>query len=100
MAILRSQGVLAQTGDLSVTSIYNRIKAGLFTKPVPTGPRNVGWPDYEVEIINAARIAGQSDNQIRELVNMLHAQRTERFKQLLNPPVPANSGNVMQWKAA
>ena len=50
---------------------------GLFTKPVPIGQRSVGWPDYEVVAINAARIAGKSEAEIRELVNRLHAKRTE-----------------------
>ena len=38
---------------------------------------SVGWPSDEILSINAARIAGQSDDQIRELVNRLHAKRTE-----------------------
>ncbi|MBK7000964.1 MAG: AlpA family phage regulatory protein [Rhodoferax sp.] len=57
--------------------MYGAIRAGLFTKPVNIGPRSVGWPDYEVEAINKARIAGQSDEQIRELVKRLHAKRAE-----------------------
>jgi len=39
--------------------------------------RSVGWPDAEILAINAARIAGQSDDQIRELVLRLHAKRSE-----------------------
>ena len=75
--ILRMPAVKAATGHRSDASIYNAIRAGLFTKPVPIGERAVGWPDYEVEAINAARIAGKSDAQIRELVNRLHAKRCE-----------------------
>lgn len=77
MSILRMPAIKAETGHRSHASIYNAIKAGLFTKPVPIGARSVGWPDTEIFALNAARIAGQSDAQIRELVNRLHAKRTE-----------------------
>ena len=77
MSILRMPAVKAETGHRSHASIYNAIKAGQFTKPVPIGQRSVGWPDYEVKAINAARIAGKSEAEIRELVNRLHAKRTE-----------------------
>ena len=77
MSILRMPAVKAETGHRSHASIYTAIKAGLFTKPVPIGERSVGWPDYEVSAINRARIAGQTDDQIKELVNRLHAKRIE-----------------------
>jgi prophage regulatory protein len=68
--------VKAETGHKSHASIYNAIKAGLFTKPVQIGQRSVGWPSDEVQALNAARIAGKSETEIRELVNRLHAKRT------------------------
>lgn len=83
MSILRMPAVKAETGHKSHASIYNAINAGLFTKPVPIGQRAVGWPDDEVKAICAARIAGQSDEQIRELVNRLHAKRAERLAALM-----------------
>ena len=76
MSILRMPAVKAETGHRSHASIYTAIRAGLFTKPVPIGERSVGWPDYEVKAINTARIAGQTEAQIKELVNRLHARRT------------------------
>ncbi|MEJ8821516.1 AlpA family phage regulatory protein [Variovorax humicola] len=69
--------VKAETGHRSHASIYNAIRAGLFTKPVQIGERSVGWPSHEVRAINAARIAGKSDDDIRDLVNRLHAKRAE-----------------------
>lgn len=77
MSILRMPAIKAETGHRSHASIYNAIKAGLFTKPVPIGARAVGWPDNEVKALISARIAGKSEAQIRELVNNLHAKRTE-----------------------
>ena len=75
MAILRMQAVKAETGHRSHASIYNAIRDGLFTTGVAIGQRAVGWPSDEVQAINAARIAGQSETEIRELVHGLHAKR-------------------------
>ena len=77
MSILRMPAVKAETGHRSHASIYNAIKEGLFTTGVAIGQRSKGWPDYEVKAINAARIAGKSETEIRELVNRLHAKRAE-----------------------
>jgi prophage regulatory protein len=82
MSILRMPAVKAETGHRSHASIYNAIKAGLFTRPVPIGNRSVGWPDDEVKAINAARIAGCSVEEIRDLVMRLHAKRTDLFSAL------------------
>lgn len=75
MTILRMPAVKVETGHRSHASIYNAIKAGTFTKPVQIGLRSVGWPSDEVNAINAARIAGKSESEIRELVSRLHAKR-------------------------
>ena len=77
MTILRMPAVKAETGHRSHASIYNAIKAGLFTAGVAIGQRAKGWPLYEVQAINAARIAGKSDAELRELVKRLHAKRAE-----------------------
>lgn len=75
MSIFRMPAVKAETGHKSHASIYNAIRAGLFTKPVQIGQRSVGWPDTEVFAINAARIAGKSETEIRDLVIRLHSKR-------------------------
>ena len=80
MPILRIPAVKAETGHRSNASIYNAIRAGLFTKPVQIGARSVGWPDYEVFAVNSARIAGKSEDDLRELVKRLHANRAEAFQ--------------------
>ena len=75
MSIIRLPSVKQETGHRSDASIYNAIREGLFTSGVAIGQRAKGWPDYEVQAINAARIAGKSDTEIRELVKTLHAKR-------------------------
>lgn len=77
MSIWRMSSVKEETGHKSHASIYNAIRDGLFTKPVPIGQRSVGWPSEEVKAINAARIAGKTEGEIKELVQRLHVKRTE-----------------------
>lgn len=74
--ILRRKQVEAAIGG-SRSTIYLRIAQGLFPKPVSLGARAVGWPAREVAAINAARIAGKSEDDIRRLVQQLQAQRCE-----------------------
>ncbi|MET3916114.1 prophage regulatory protein [Variovorax sp. OAS795] len=77
MPILRIPSIKAEMGHRSNASVYNAVRDGLLTKPIKIGQRAVGLPDYEVSAINAARIAGKSDAEIRELVHRLHAKRAE-----------------------
>ena len=77
MAIWRIETCKAEAGYRSNASIYNLIRDGLWTKPVPIGQRSVGWPDDEVRALCAARIAGKTDNEIRALVNRLHSKRAK-----------------------
>ncbi|HUV68636.1 MAG TPA: AlpA family phage regulatory protein [Terracidiphilus sp.] len=72
--ILRLPDVKTSTG-LSRSTLYLRIAQGMFTKPVSLGGRAVGWPASEVMALNAARIAGKPDAEIRELVVQLEAAR-------------------------
>lgn len=75
LTILRRKQVEAATG-YSRSTIYLRIAQGLFVKPVSIGARAVGFPAGEVEAINAARIAGKSEADIRALVAKLQAARS------------------------
>lgn len=72
--ILRLPTVLHERGR-SRSAHYLDIQQGLFTRPVTIGLRAVGWPVSEVATLNAARIAGKSDEEIRELVVRLEVAR-------------------------
>lgn len=74
LTILRRKLVEDETG-YSRSTIYLRISQGLFIKPVKLGARAVGFPAGEVAALNAARIAGKSDAEIRTLVISLQAAR-------------------------
>jgi len=64
-----------QESGLSRSTLYLRINQGLWTKPISLGGRAVGWPASDVSTLNNARIAGKPDNEIRELVKRLEADR-------------------------
>ncbi|MDZ4798050.1 MAG: AlpA family phage regulatory protein [Bryobacteraceae bacterium] len=72
--IFRLPAVKTESG-YSRSTIYLRISQGLWTKQVSLGPRCVGWPAHEVAALNAARISGKTDEEIRALVLKLEAAR-------------------------
>lgn len=74
--ILRMPAVKHESG-LSRSTIYLYIEKGLWTKPVLLGARAVGWPSDEVAALNAARIAGKTDNEIRDLVRKMETARKD-----------------------
>jgi prophage regulatory protein len=74
ISILRIKQVMGQTGHTRST-LYLRIQQGALPKPISIGPRAVGWPSDEIDAINAARIAGKSEDEIRQLVVKLESAR-------------------------
>jgi prophage regulatory protein len=80
--LVRRPRVQEQTGN-SRSTLYLRIKQGLFPKPVKLGPRAVAWPAHEVGAVNAARIAGRTEEAIRTLVAQLEADRAAATQERL-----------------
>ena len=66
---------VSRTTGLARSTIYLRIEQGLLPKPVSLGGKAVGWPATEISQINAARIAGKSNEEIKNLVDDLEKQR-------------------------
>lgn len=73
-AILRMRAVLDARG-IEKSQQYLDIQSGLFTPPIKLGAKAIGWPQSEVAALNAARIAGKTNDQIRALVQQLVAAR-------------------------
>ena len=92
MRILKNASVCERIGWKSATSPYDAIKAGLLTKFVKIGERAVGIPEHEVDAILGARIAGQNDDQVRELVKRLHAKRAELIPELMRDVFDPGNG--------
>lgn len=70
MKLLKKPEVLKLTKK-SNTTHYNDINGGLMSPPVSIGKNSVTWPEHEISAINAARVAGKSDNEIKALVTEL-----------------------------
>lgn len=75
MQMLRINSTMKAFGYVTRTSVQNGVREGLITRPVRIGERSVAWPDFEISAIVAARIAGCSTEEIRQLVNQLHSKR-------------------------
>lgn len=73
-SILRVRSAMTASG-LPRSTIYRRIRQGLWPRPVKLGPRSVGWPASEISALNGARIAGKTDDEIRDLVQRLEVAR-------------------------
>ncbi|MDA8362973.1 MAG: transcriptional regulator [Gammaproteobacteria bacterium] len=61
--------------DEGRSTLYRSRKDGVFVQSVKIGPRATRTPDYEVAAIMQARIAGKTDEEIRNLVVELMAAR-------------------------
>lgn len=85
MTILRRKQVEAETG-YSRSTIYLRISQGLWPRQISLGARAVGWPASEIVALNAARIAGKSDDQIRALVRQLECDRASCYPSQYSSP--------------
>jgi len=72
--LLRRPVVEQATGN-SRSTIYRNIQKGLLTSPVQIGGDRVAWPQNEIVALNQARIAGKSDEEIKQLVIELEAAR-------------------------
>ncbi len=73
-SILRVPAVKARLGE-GRSAIYEDVSRGVITRQVAIGRRSVGWPSDEIDIIVAARIAGRTDDEMRAIVERLHAAR-------------------------
>ena len=57
------------------SALYEDQKDGLLPPAIHIGERAVAWVEEEIEAVKAARIAGKSDEYIRQLVKSLVAGR-------------------------
>ena len=62
---------------LRCSKIYGSIRAKTFPPPVKLTARSSAWVEDEILTLNAARIAGKSDAEIREIVANLVIARAQ-----------------------
>lgn len=60
--ILRLPEVLALTG-LSRSKIYSAVAENAFPRPLPLGPRAVGWLEREISLWIDARVAARDADE-------------------------------------
>jgi prophage regulatory protein len=61
--------------QISRSNLYKKIENGLFPKPINLGARAVAWLNSENEAVLSAMIAGQSPDEIKQLVKNLVESR-------------------------
>ena len=74
--VLRLPQVIEMVGKRR-SAIYADVSRGLLPPQVHLGGRLVGWPESEIDAIIRARIAGKTEDDIRNLVRDLVARRKE-----------------------
>ena len=79
--LLPTKEVLRRTG-FSRTTLYSKIKGGLFICPVKLGERNIGWPEQEVETLLRFIISEPSNIELEGFVTRVHVGRTTDQVQL------------------
>ena len=80
---LRDAKVCMQAAGKGHSSHYEDIRGGTWTKGVRLGPKCVRWPQYEIDALIAARIAGQSPAELQVLVQHLHSLRPQLLSQFV-----------------
>jgi len=74
LSIERRPEVQRRTG-WATSTLYERIKQGVFPSPVKLSRRSVGWLAHETDAVLRARVRGVDDAGIRMLVADLIAAR-------------------------
>ena len=72
--LIRIWDVTSATG-LARSTVWLKVKLLLLPPPVKIGARAVAWSSLEIARINEARIAGASEDEIKDLVQRLVAGR-------------------------
>ena len=63
--------------QISRSNLYKKIEQGLWPKPISLGSRAVAWLSSENEQLLNAMIAGQSQEEIKQLVETLENSRKQ-----------------------
>jgi hypothetical protein len=81
-ALAKTPLVMEALGVSSVNTLKGLERRGVFTAGILVSPRERVWPWREVVEITAAMAAGASQDELKQLVGELMAQRQERARAL------------------
>ncbi|MFT6909544.1 MAG: prophage regulatory protein [Oleiphilaceae bacterium] len=73
--IKRKSEIIKQIG-ISKSTLHARINQKLLPPPIQLGARAVGFLQHEIDTVLAAMIAGNTNKEIKLLVNELVAKRS------------------------
>jgi prophage regulatory protein len=77
VSFIRLPELLAKRGGISSSTAYRHIAAGVLPPAVKLGPNTAAWLEHEIAAIDAARVAGATEDEVRELVARLVAARQQ-----------------------
>lgn len=97
--MLRIPAVGGQLGRCR-TALYDDVKAGFLPPPVKVGSRAVAWPENEIAVINAARVAGLPDAEIKAIAARLLTERKTVLAAILQQPVAGANQTLNRTQAA
>ena len=72
--LIRKPDVLKKV-PISTTTLYDRIKKGLFPSSIQLGGHSVAWIEEEVDAVVAALIQGLPVSDLKNFVSQLVAKR-------------------------
>jgi prophage regulatory protein len=78
MHLMRLREV-CKTFGMGASTVYDHIARGQLPPAVKIGERNGAWPSDEIDLIVAARMAGKTNDEVKELVLRLLAHRRGAF---------------------
>ena len=76
MRFIREAQLNEKTGQSNAKNRRD-VQHGLLPPSIRYGLRNIVWPEHEIDAVIAARIAGKTDEEIREFVTKLVKARTK-----------------------
>jgi len=82
-SLIRRPKVEDKTG-LKKSMLYDLMEKKEFPESIKIGERAVAWIESEIDAINAARMAGKSADEIRQLVKTLMAKRRQTANEILS----------------
>ncbi len=73
--LLKDVEVAGRLG-MARSTTWESVRLGTLTVPIRRGAKWSRWPSHEIDRIEAAIVAGASDDELRELVRELMEART------------------------
>lgn len=91
--------VVAQLMGVKRGCLYWHAQRGLWPPPIKVGAWASGWPESEVQLLQAARLGGATDDKMRGLVTRILADRHVKAEVAIHGAEKSPFGRVQADKA-